>query len=81
MQIRFKTLRDRYLRFEKQIEPPAEGTIWSTRTASSSLNNAQGIGAPGDNEAGVAQFAFAQKNSASGRVHTSKPGTRQDLQD
>ena len=33
------------------------------------LNEAKAIRAPGDNKAGVAQFAFAQKNSARGRVH------------
>ena len=61
--------RDLDLRFEKQIKLSRERRFRATRAFGHGLNAAQRLGAPGNDQAGVAKLAFAQKNRG-GALHT-----------
>ena len=62
VQGRFAAGDDRDLRFEKKIELARERSFGATRAFGHSLNAAERLGAPGNDQAGVAKLAFAQKN-------------------
>ncbi len=64
MQVRFATDRDRKLCLEKQIKSAGEWTFWAASPAGDGLDHTHRISAPGDDQAGVAQSPFAQKDAA-----------------
>ena len=62
MQRRFAAGCDRYLGFKEEIELAGEWRLGATGAFGHGLNAAERLGAPGNNQAGVAKLAFAQKN-------------------
>src|SRR5882762_3756708 len=62
VQRRFTTWHDRYLSFEKEIELSGEWSLGAARAFGDRLNAPEQFGAPGNDQAGVAKLAFAQKN-------------------
>src|SRR6266581_3567572 len=68
VQGRFAAGDDRDLRFEKKIELARERSFGATRAFGDRLNAAQRLGAPGDNQTGIAKLTFAQKDRG-GALH------------
>src|SRR2546423_7534764 len=62
MQTRSAAALDLDFRLEKKIELARKNALWPARAFRDGLNAAQRLCAPGDDRAGVAQFALAQKN-------------------
>src|SRR5437763_1196664 len=62
MQRRFATGCDRYLSFKKEIELAGEWRFGATGAFGHGLNAAQRLRAPGNNQAGIAKLAFAEKD-------------------
>src|SRR2546423_6919227 len=68
MQTRSAAALDLDFRLEKKIELARKNALWPARAFRDGLNAAQRLCAPGNDRAGVAQFALAQKNGV-GRFH------------
>ena|SRR5437762_10877782 len=62
MQVRLATWNYLNFRFKEQIEHAGERAFGSARTLSHGLDATEGLGAPRDNQAGVAESSFPQKN-------------------
>src|SRR5947208_9365967 len=62
VQIRFTARRDLNFRFEKQIQSAGKRTFGASRPFRDGLNAAERFRAPRNNEAGIAELPFAQKN-------------------
>ena len=66
VQGRFSTRHNRDLRLEEKIKLAGERCFCTTRAFGHCLNAAQRLGAPGNDQAGVTEFAFAKKNRRRG---------------
>jgi hypothetical protein len=61
--------------FKKQIQLPRKRTLGAARAFGDRLNAAERIRAPGNDQAGVTEFAFAQQDGSRG-VHSTQTNTR-----
>jgi hypothetical protein len=63
VQVRFSTERNLDFGLEKQIQFASKRTLRAPRAPGHRLDTAQRLGAPGNDQAGIAEFPFSQKNS------------------
>lgn len=66
MQGRFAARRDRDFRLKEKIEFAGEGRFDPARAFGHGLNATQRLGAPGDDQAGVAKLSFAKQDRCRG---------------